>query len=123
MGDLPACWMGPGARGYSALEANFHQLMIGRMKLDLIDALAQGVEGFQARRVFVSLSSELPGMVRPGLFRKGGEMGHMVGSCVSLIAVCIAPCKGGHERFSQGRVLQGIKIAGLPWLIGDVVRG
>ena len=53
MGDLPACWMGPGARGHPALEAYFHQLMICRMKLDLVQTVPVAIESFQFWRALV----------------------------------------------------------------------
>ena len=121
MGDLPACWMGPGARGYPALEAYFHQLMICRVKLDLVDAFALRVERLEARRVFIRLPAKLPGLQRPDRFAESVEMGHMAACSVGLIAVCVTPCIGRHERLSQGRILQKIKIARRSWLIGDLV--
>ena len=121
MGDLPAGWMGPGARGYPALEAYFHQLMICRMKLDLVDAFALRVKRLKARRIFIRLPAKLPDLRRPDRFAESVEMGHMAARSVGLIAVCVAPCKSRHERLSQGRILQKIQIARRSWLIGDLV--
>ena len=67
---MPALFFGPCRAGDARRKAKVHEVMIGRVKLNLIDAVAISIEACQLRREAVGLPAPLNGLGGTGFGAK-----------------------------------------------------
>ncbi len=103
-------WMAPGAAVETIVEGNPHQLMIGRMEVHFVDAVAETVMGVEDRFVGVGAKPQVNGLRGPG---QGSECLEVLGSFTGALPE--GSFLQGNVLFEQVIVLQG------RWLVEDLV--